>query len=421
MEEVERVDQRPAWAHRIKREREVRGWSQARTIKALRAHAGSELASDATLLRNWKRWEAGEARPDDFYAPLIAKTFGTASATLFTPERGPEADTALLAGAGLDTLELVARLRASDVSPATIDGLLITADRLCCDYANRQSAQLRIEGQEWLQRITSLLDRRLTLDQHRDVLAVAGTVALLLGCVEYDMGLKADAEATRRAALTLGQESGKADVMGWAQEMRAWFALTQSDYHGVIAAAEAGQAAAPHAGVSVQLAAQRAKAWARIGDRRQVEVALNEGRHLLEQLPYPENLANHFVVDPAKFDFYAMDCYRILGEDALAAMYADEVIASSTDFDGSERNPMRAAEARITLGVAAARQGDLSQAWALGAAALDADRKSLPSLAMVGRELSSVMARMYPNERETAAFRDLLHSATANHPTVGPS
>jgi hypothetical protein len=50
-------------------------------------------------------------------------------------------------------------------------------------------------------------------------------------------------------------------------------------------------------------------AW--IGDRRQVEVALDAGRRVLERLPYPDNLDNHFVVGPAKFDFYAMDCYAL--------------------------------------------------------------------------------------------------------------
>jgi hypothetical protein len=38
----------------------------------------------------------------------------------------------------------------------------------------------------------------------------------------------------------------------------------------------------------------------------------------LDVLPYPDNLAHHFVIDPTKFDFYAMDCYRHLAEDAIA-------------------------------------------------------------------------------------------------------
>src|SRR3954452_19725604 len=130
--------------------------------------------------------------------------------------------------------------------------------------------------------------------------------------------MRTESEATRRAALSLGEEAGHADIIGWAHEMRAWYALTQGDYRGAIQAASAGQDAAPSQGVAVQLLAQRAKAWARVGDRRQVEVALDAGRRLLERLPYPTNLDNHFVVDPAKYDFYAMDCYRVMGENGLA-------------------------------------------------------------------------------------------------------
>ena len=112
-------------------------------------------------------------------------------------------------------------------------------------------------------------------------------------------------------------------------------ALTSGDYHGVVAAARAGTEIAAQHGVTVQLAAQEAKAWSRIGDRRQAEVALDRGRRLLDALPYPDNLDDHFVVDPTKFDFYAMDCYRMLAEDKLTETLADEVIRSSTDFDGS--------------------------------------------------------------------------------------
>jgi hypothetical protein len=188
--------------------------------------------------------------------------------------------------------------------------------------------------------------------------------------------------------------------------------LTSGDYHGVIAAARAGTEAAPVHGVTVQLAAQEAKAWARIGDRRQTEVALDRGRRLLEAMPYPENLDHHFVVDPTKFDFYAMDCYRHLGEDRMAETLADEVIRSSTDFDGSERAPMRTAEARITLGVVAARQGDIEQAAVLGEQALSGERKSLPSLIMVSRDLTRILNTRYSTERNTLSYLDHLRALT---------
>jgi tetratricopeptide (TPR) repeat protein len=251
---------------------------------------------------------------------------------------------------------------------------------------------------------------RLTLRQHRETLVLAGWVTLLIACVEYDTGNRAAAEATRRFALSLGQEAEHAEIQAWAHEIRAWMNLTSGDYNGVVAAARAGVEAAPHHSVAVQLAAQEAKAWARIGDRRQTEIALERGRRLLDALPYPENLAHHFVVDPTKFDFYAMDCYRHLAEDKMAENLAGEVIRASTDFDGTERAPMRTAEARITLGVVAARQGDIERAVQEGERALVGPRKSLPSLALVSRDLTRVLKERYPREPATAAYLDQLHT-----------
>jgi tetratricopeptide (TPR) repeat protein len=316
----------------------------------------------------------------------------------------------------MDTLEILTRLRSSSVDPATLDGLRITVDRLCSDYPHIPADQLIVEGRAWLNRIITLLDRHLTLDQHRELLALAGWLAALTGCVEYDSVHRGAAEAIRQTAWELGKESGDAEVMAWAQEMRAWFALTHGDYRAVLAAAQTGHGVAPHGPAAVQLHAQKAKAWARIGDRRQVEVALDAGRSLLEHLPYPENLDNHFAVDPAKWDFYSMDCYRILGhgrdtggtENKLAGTYAAEVLRLGIDSTGRELSPMRNAEARITLGVIAAREGDLEQAVACGRRALAGDRLSLPSLLMVSTELASVVKERYSADAEAADYLEQL-------------
>ena len=197
-------------------------------------------------------------------------------------------------------------------------------------------------------------------------------------------------------------------------------ASTTGDYRGVIAAARAGAETAAHHGVAVQLAAQEAKAWARLGDRRQVEVTLDKGRRMLEAMPHPENLDNHFVVDPAKFDFYAMDCYRLVGEDKLARTLAEEVLRAGTDFDGTERSPMRNAEARVTLGVTAAREGDLEQALIMGERALEGDRQSVPSLIMTSRELAAEMRRRYSTEPAAQDYLARLHSLAEQRPGFMP-
>lgn len=407
-------DQRPAWARRIRRERLARDWSQRDTARAMRVHSDVPLPDDASLIRSLKRWEAGETVPDSFNQKLLADTYGAVTAVLFPDEmRRRRASADMQADTGLDTPELVARIQASDVTGGVLEALQHTADRLCTEYPYVPSADLAVEGRLWLRRITKLLDQRLTLSQHREILAVAGTVTLIVGCLEYDQGLRTQAEETRLAAASLGAEAGTADVEAWAQEMRAWFDLTQNNYRGVIAAADTGQSMAPHHSVAVQLAAQKAKAWARVGDRRQVEVALDRGRRLLETLPEPGNLDHHLVVDPAKFDFYAMDCYRLLGEDNLASMYAGEVLRTADGSDGTGGKPMRAAEALVTLGVAAARQDSLSEAVAYGRQALAGERRSLPSLLMVAGDLTRVLQERYPDEAETRDFLDELRTLAA--------
>jgi transcriptional regulator with XRE-family HTH domain len=399
---------RPAWAQRLASERQARGWTQQRTVEALRmqaAHAGA-LPADRNLLRMWKNWEHGKHRPRPEYQKLIAKAFGTVTAAIFGPDDAsglvrPSQPALFDITTGDNTLELVERIRRSDLDRASLDTLTITVERLCSEYAFMPSADLRREGQEWMAKLVQLLDSRLTLAQHREVLVLAGWLALLIGCVEYDMRDVRGAEATRRAAASLGHEAGHAGIMAWAQEMTCWFALTQGRYRQVIEAARAGRNMAPNEPVAVQLAGQEAKAWARMGDRREVELALDRGRQLLETLPYPSNIDNHFTFDPDKYDFYAMDCYRRTGEDAMARMHASEVLRKSTAPDGSLRSPMRASEAHTTLAVVSAREGDLDGAVEAGSTALDIPRQSVPSLLMVTSDLVTELRTRY--DREPAA------------------
>ncbi|SCK62670.1 MULTISPECIES: XRE family transcriptional regulator [unclassified Streptomyces] len=399
------MDVRPEWARRMAEERAARDWSQPDAVRALMARLpDDQIVSEQDLLRQWKRWEAGDAQPVK-YRTAIAQTFGTTTGAFFPEKSRRDGRAEILQVSGMDTVDIIARLRASDMDVATLDALRITADRLCCEYAYMPADQLLLEGKAWLARVVGLQHQRVSLAQHREIIALAGKLSLLVGCVEYDSGRPRDAEATRQAALMLGQEAGELSVQGWAHEMRAWFALTRGDYRGVIAAAEAGIAVAPTESVAAQLYAQKAKAWARLGDRSQTEVALDKGRQILELQPYPENIENHFVVDPAKYDFYRMDALRQVGGDLrLAGQLANEVIRSGTDFDGTERSPMRIAEARVTLGVVAAREGDLDTAIAYGERALVVERKSLPSLAMVAADLGKALKAHYGNSSEAQSF-----------------
>lgn len=315
-------------------------------------------------------------------------------------------DDLLITATGMDTVELIQRLRSSSINTATVDALDITVEQLCCDYPHSDAQELIATSKGWLTQVTELLNNKLTLSQHRDVLHNAGMLALLVGCLEYDLGDSAPAEATRRMALSLGQESGVPGVVGWSYEMLAWFHLTAGNFRAVIPAAETGIVSAPSHSVAVQLYGQQAKAFARMGMRERVHEALENGRALLDKLPYPERPDNHFVVDPDKWDFYAMDTYRIVGEDDLAERNAKEVILRSTSPDGVVVSPMRKTEAELTLAVIAARRGDVDEASARGIEALRDGRRSRPSLLMVASELDQEIRKRAPDARTD--FSELL-------------
>jgi hypothetical protein len=92
----------------------------------------------AGLLDQWKRWERGRNRPDEYYRPIIARTFGTVVSSIFDDARprSPHSSTddLLLKNSGMDTHELVQRIRRTSVDNMTLDALRLAVEQLCCDY-----------------------------------------------------------------------------------------------------------------------------------------------------------------------------------------------------------------------------------------------------------------------------------------------
>jgi hypothetical protein len=109
------ADERPDWARRMVEERAARDWSQTDAVRALMARLPEDqVVSEHDLLRQWKRWEAGDAQPVK-YRSAIAQTFGTTTGAFF-PERGRRDGRAeVLQVSGMDTVDIIARLRASDL------------------------------------------------------------------------------------------------------------------------------------------------------------------------------------------------------------------------------------------------------------------------------------------------------------------
>ncbi|MER5319218.1 hypothetical protein [Streptosporangium roseum] len=385
-------------------------------INATPAGIAERLNCDEERIR---RWEAGEVSwPHTSYRLALAQLTGLQPEALgFRQNRRgqsrlieatvmPPMD-ALRAEADLyGTMELAQQLQASDVGNGTLEALSEAVDLLCRAYPVVSAATLRDRTQKRLAQITRLLSGRVTLDQHRELLVITGWLTALLGCVHYDLGEREEAETARRAAYEMGRQVGHGELMGWAYEMSAWFALVEGRYEDVVTSARMGQAAAGQSSAMVQLTLQEARGLARIGDRREADRALTRGADILATLPLPSNPDHHFVFDHAKWVFYAATAYTWLEDNDRAEEHALETIQMHTRPDGTSNAPMRVADAHIDLGIVHARRGNLDAAVDQGMAAFDIERRSLTDLVNRAADLDRVLRQRYRRDALASEFHE---------------
>ncbi|ONI77347.1 transcriptional regulator [Actinosynnema sp. ALI-1.44] len=395
-------------------------------LKALRTRAHisqSELAQAALWSQSQiSRAEGGQFLPDLAMVERIDEVLqGQGRLTqAFHAAREPQPSSLVVANGSdpWDVSELLRRMRRTDVGKETVEQLEVVVEQLCCEYAWRDPEELRSDAKSWLQYVSQLLEGPVTLRDHRDLLVSAGWLTLLIGCLDYDLGRVRQAELTRVAAQSLGKETGHGEIVAWSFELSAWFALTQGRLRSVGEYAEAGTRSAPNASVAVQLAAQAAKAQARMNNKQSVQSALDHGYRLLAKHEHPTRPENHFVIDPNKWDFYAMDCYWMVGDNKRAAEHAHEVIRLSQRPDGTEKSPMRASEARFVLAVIAARTGDIDAAAEWTRTALAISRKSMGTLSMVVEDIIGEIHHAYPNDPGARAIIDEVRTTRKSFPNA---
>jgi transcriptional regulator with XRE-family HTH domain len=266
--------------------------------------------------------------------------------------------------ADVDLIELARQAEASDLGRGTLELLDAAADRMCRDYPTDDPAELSDRAARHLRYVTRLLAGRVTLTQHRELLAAAGWLAALLACTCYDAGDAQAAETARVMARQFGAEAGHSELVAWSFEIAAYFALVEGRYRDTVALSEAGTEHAGTTSAAVQLALQAARGYSRMGDP-QAREALSTGRAVLARLPVPEHPQNHFVFDRGKYEFYVATILTWLGDDATAREHADEVVRQCEAVRGW---PMRLGITLLDLGVLAGRRGDLDEAVAHGSA-----------------------------------------------------
>lgn len=341
---------------RIRSLRRRRGISQ-RVLADLAGYSTSYL----------QKLEAG-ARPLDSLsvAGRIAEALGVQvgellGGTVEVKPRAPEDDL------GMDPVELMRRAERSDVGGDTLDTIDATVDRLCRDYAREPAGVLLVKVRRRLRYVVGLLSGRTRLDEHRRLLAAAGWLAVLRSVLEFDVRNRGAADASRDLALRLGVQAGHPEIVAWSFEVEAWWALVDERWRDAVDLSRKGQAAAPRASSAmVQLTVQEARAWARIGDRREAPAALKRGAVALAALPIPEHSEHHFVFDASKLSFYSGTIYAWLGMSGPAEEHALDVIAEC----GDGRWSTRVANSWVDVGLARLHRGEVDGATEAGQRAL---------------------------------------------------
>jgi hypothetical protein len=353
----------PVDAHYVaKLERGVIRWPSARYRAALAAVLDVDPADPAAL----------GFRPPARPAPSVTRVDDGAA----VPE--PYADDGLLA--------LAARAETTEVGPAAVEALEAVTELLARGYATTAPHVLLGQVRRRAGEVAALLDRRSTLAQRRRLLVVGGWLALLGATLHVDLGDRLAAVGARTAAASLGRETDHREIAAWAVEIAAWTALTDRDWRRAARLAADGEALAPAgSSAAVQLAAQSARAAARLGDGAAVRAGLARAEAGIDRQTDDRPDDHHFTFDGRKLAGYTATALAWAGDPA-----GEDIAREVADWYAAGP-PRRLATARIDLGLILARDGRPDEAAHLGRLAAESGRL-VPSNRWRVAELDAALA-----------------------------
>jgi transcriptional regulator with XRE-family HTH domain len=407
----------PRYAARLVELRSARQWGRRELARRLRTEAarrGENLPDLEHLVRAVRRWESGAHRPSELYRDLLASAYDVPPLVLFgepaaTPAAVDDAD-----DLDVELLELTRRAEASDVGAVVLRAVDLAVTDLARRYTRTPPQELLTQVRRRSRDVVRLLDGRTTLGQRRRLLLAGGWLSLLAATVHVDLGHRVAARIARDTATALGRETGEAELIAWAVEGAAWEAVVDQEWPEALQLSRAGQQIAPAGrSAAVQLAAQEARAAARLSDSHAVSRALHRASGALESQPEgpPDH---HFVFDARKLTSYTATALAWMGDPA-AEEHALEVIRTAI-------SPRRLATARIDLALVLVGLGRPDEAAALGALAVDS-RRLVPSNVWRAGELASALTTRYPDLAESCDYRDRYRTAAASigvRPERGP-
>ncbi|WP_237308004.1 hypothetical protein [Streptomyces alboflavus] len=406
-----------------------RHWTTVETFSTHFARAAQELARQTgerqlagvnISQRTFNRWMAGELRrlPQRDTRIILEHLFQRPVAQLFAPpDTFPTAASLNTGGAFDDPLvvasqtQLLMRSGADEAVLKQVDGAL----QHIVDRYEREGPQ-RLAGETRALRgaLHTVLSSQHSPGVHSELFRLTSRASGLLAYMAVNLGAKpAVAEAYCAEAETLAAHVGDTELQMWAAGTRSLSLYYQHRYAEADAAAAAGIKLSPSSGQAIRLLANgRARALARLGDRRGAERAIGRALDLSEQQPaLPPGITSCISFTP-----YSLA--RTLANEITARLSlddTDEVLSCAGQIDGLiEASDSEWSRALVGLDVATAllqrRQPEVDRAMFLGLQALRAG--TTPPITSVWQRANELLgrARRWHAEPEVSDYAEELRN-----------
>ncbi|MEU3562310.1 helix-turn-helix transcriptional regulator [Kitasatospora sp. NPDC006786] len=318
------------------------------------------------------RWESGNVDPQDWQRPNLAKILRVTlielgsllhgAGNLETSQATNVPVVALDYDDEIESLELARRVSASDVGKETLERLELTFHDLAIKYPTVAPQELLGQVRKYAAYVTSLMDAKKTLAEHRKLLVIGSWFSLLGATLHIDLNQQDAATARLRTAMTLAQHADHPEIQAWCFETDAWRVLTDGHYSRAAELSATAQQLAPAgSSIEIQALAQQGRAFARLGHSSETYFAIDRVQSLSSAIGTPSQPEHHFQYDPAKAIAYAATTLAWLGDPA-AETYAREVISRLAPSDDLTKWPRRVASANIDLALSLVATDRLDEA-----------------------------------------------------------
>ncbi|HEX5495578.1 MAG TPA: helix-turn-helix transcriptional regulator [Mycobacteriales bacterium] len=282
---------------------------------------------------------AGSLAPAHGFLPHTGRITRAGGRTRRGGTRGPAAPVPAAADGGPLTLEAYVAMTAhesawffdhpSNVGPATLDQLRSDATRLArMSIGNTPRIQVFTHARWLRDHVFGLLDGRQRVTEARELYFVAGATCGMLANITEDLGYHNEAMTHARTGLLCADQSGHAGLRAWILCLQAMISYFDGRPRHAAEYARRGQEGAPAGTVGVWLAAQEARATARLGNAGATRTALIHAAAAREQVTSNEldEMGGLMAFGSPKQHYYGAEAYLCIGDHSAVVTEANACV-----------------------------------------------------------------------------------------------